>query len=123
MFVGATPVSALFLPDDASLGVTAALVRASCVSVVLWGVMNGSMGPLRASGDTRWPFYGQILGLFAFALPIAYVGATTALGFWGLYASLILETGVPAAIVYYRYRTEQWKQIGHAYRSAALGTT
>jgi len=121
VFVGATPVSWLFVQDAAALGTTAALVRAACVSVVLWGVMSGGMGPLRASGDTRWPFYGQIAGLFAFALPVAYLGATTGLGLWGLYLSLALETGVPAAVIYYRFRSREWLRIGREYRGAAVG--
>ena len=121
VFVAADPVSRLFVSDPATLEMTAALIRATCGSVLLWGVMNGGMGPLRASGDTRWPFYGQILGLFVFALPATYLGATTALGIWGLYAALILETGVPAAVIYYRFRTEQWKRISRANRSTALG--
>jgi Na+-driven multidrug efflux pump len=122
VFVLAEPVSWLFVDDPSILPTTAALVRATCLSVVLWGVLNGSMGPLRASGDTTWPFYGQIAGLFAFALPAAYLGATTALGLWGLYAALILETGIPAAIIYYRFRTDRWKRISRSNRSAAVGT-
>ena len=121
VFVGATPISRLFVQDAATLGVTADLVRAACLSVLLWGVMSGGMGPLRASGDTKWPFYGQILGLFAFALPVTYLGATTPLGLWGLYAALVLETGVPAAVIYYRYRTREWLRISRTYRSAAVG--
>jgi Na+-driven multidrug efflux pump len=83
--------------------------------------MSGGMGPLRASGDTEWPFYGQIVGLFAFALPVTYLGATTALGLWGLYVALVLETGVPAAVIYYRFRTREWLRISRAYRSTAVG--
>ena len=121
VFVGATPISRLFLQDAATLGVTTALVRTACVSVLFWGVMNGSLGPLRASGDTEWPFYGQVAGLFAFALPVTYIGATTPLGLWGLYAALVLETGVPAAVIYYRFQSRAWLRISRAYRSAAVG--
>jgi putative MATE family efflux protein len=121
VFVGATPISRLFLQDAATLGVTTALVRTACVSVLFWGVMNGSLGPLRASGDTEWPFYGQVAGLFAFALPVTYIGATTPFGLWGLYAALVLETGVPAAVIYYRFRSREWLRISRAYRSAAVG--
>ncbi len=121
VFVGAEPVSRLFMRDAATLASTAALIRATCVSVILWGVMNGGMGPLRASGDTRWPFYGQLLGLFGFALPITYLGASTSLGIWGLYAALVLETGVPAAVIYYRFRTDKWKYFSRSYRSATVG--
>ena len=121
VLVAARPVSSLFVTDAVAVTQTTALIRATCISVLFWGVMNGGMGPLRASGDTRWPFYGQILGLFGFALPITYLGATTNLGIWGLYSALILETSVPAAVIYYRYRSGRWTDIGRAYRSAAVG--
>jgi Na+-driven multidrug efflux pump len=108
----------LFVSDPAVLPVTVALVRATSVSVVLWGVVNASKGPLRASGDTRWPLYGHVIGLFGFVLPTAYLGATTSLGLSGLYLALLLETGVPAAVTYYRFRSDEWKLISRAYRPA-----
>ena len=119
VFVLAYPVSYLFTGDPEIVPVTALLIRATCVSVVLWGLKNGAMGPLRASGDTRWPFYGQVLGLFAFTLPVAYLGAVTPLGVAGLCLALLLETGVPAAVTYYRFRSERWKLVSRAYRPVA----
>lgn len=121
VFLFATPISAGFVQDAAIVPTTAFLIRATCISVVLWGVLKGAMGPLRASGDTTWPLYAQGVGLTIFALPAAYVGATTALGLWSLGAALILEIGVPAGIIYYRYRTDCWKQISRAHRAAAVG--
>jgi len=122
-FALAEPISALFVDDPATRTTTTALIRVTCVSVLLWGLMNGALGPLRTSGDTAWPFYGQLLGLFGFALPVVYVGATTGLGIWGLYGALVLETGVPALVVYGRFRTERWKAISRAHRSVAVGTS
>ena len=118
VFAGAHPISQLFVRDAAVAPIAAALIRAACVAVVLWGVMNGAMGPLRASGDTRWPLYGQMLGLFAFALPAAYLGAVTSLGLVGLYLALLFETGVPAAVTYARFRSERWKLVSRNYRPA-----
>ena len=122
VFLVADPISALFVTDAAVQSTTTALIRAACVSVLLWGVMNGAMGPLRAGGDTTWPFYAQLAGLFGFALPLAYLGATTPLGLWGLYGALFVETGVPAAIIYYRFRSDKWKLISRAHREAAVGS-
>jgi Na+-driven multidrug efflux pump len=82
--------------------------------------MTGATGPLRASGDTRWPFYGQLLGLFGFALPAAYLGTVTPLGIYGLHVALLLETAAPAAVTYYRYRSGKWKLVSRMYRSEAL---
>jgi Na+-driven multidrug efflux pump len=110
VFVFAEPISSWFVQDEAIVSMTATLVRATCVSVLAWGLMNGALGPLRAGGDTRWPFYAQVLGLGAFAAPAAYLGATTPLGLPGLQAALILETAVPAAILYARYRSGRWKR-------------
>ncbi|PSQ95717.1 MAG: MATE family efflux transporter [Bacteroidetes bacterium SW_9_63_38] len=121
VFLTATPIVHLFVDTPEALGVTVPILRAACVSVLLWGVISGGMGPLRASGDTQWPFYGQILGLLVGALPAAYLGATTALGTWGLYMSLVLETGLPAAVIYYRYASGEWRRIGRAHRSATIG--
>ena len=122
VFAVAAPISALFVTEAAVRSTTTALIRAACVSVLLWGVMNGAMGPLRASGDTTWPFYGQLAGLLGFALPLAYLGAVTPLGLWGLYGALLVETGIPAAVIYYRYRTEKWKLISRRNRTAAVGS-
>ena len=122
VFGVAGPISALFVTDPAVQATTSSLIRAACVSVFLWGLMNGAMGPLRASGDTTWPFYGQIVGLFGFALPLAYLGAVTPLGIWGLYGTLFVETAVPAAVIYYRFRTEKWKLISRATRRATVGS-
>lgn len=78
-----------------------------------------SVGPLRASGDTRWSLYGTLLGLHAFALLIAYTGVVTPLGVVALYLTLLVETAVPVAVTYYRFQTGQWKVISRALRSDA----
>ena len=116
VFVLAHPISLLFVNDPAVVPLTASLIRTTCVSVMFWGVMNGALGPLRAGGDTRWPFYGQVVGLFVFALPIAYLGAVTELGITGLHAALVLESLVPAVVTYARFRTGRWRIISRSYR-------
>lgn len=116
VFAFAGPLGRLFVSDPSVLPQAAPLIRAAAVSVVFWGLMNGALGPLRASGDTRWPFYGQVIGLVVFALPAAYLGATTALGLAGLYAALVLERLVPAAVTYARFRSGRWRTISRAYR-------
>ena len=118
VFALAAPLSRVFVTDPAVLPTTIFLIRATCVSVVLWGVVTGAKGPLRASGDTQWPLYGHGIALVAFVLPAAYLGATTALGVAGLALALILETAVPAAMTYYRFRSDVWKQVSRAYRPA-----
>lgn len=123
VFIAAEPISYVFVQDPEVLPTTAALLRATCVSVVLHGMLNGALGPLRASGDTTWPFYGQIAGLFLFALPVAYAGAVTPLALWGIYLALVFETAVPGLVTYYRYRSGRWLAVNRMYRSTAQSSS
>ncbi|MFB6121694.1 MAG: MATE family efflux transporter [Halobacteriaceae archaeon] len=112
------PIVHLFVDDPGEIDVLAAiwLVYAACASVVGQGVTSAAAGALDASGDTRWPFYSQALGMFGGVLPLAYLGATTSLGLLGLGLTFFAESGVPAAINYYRFSTGKWKSISREFR-------
>ena len=121
VFLFAEPIVAAFVEDASAPAVPVAvsLVSAACVAIVLQGVAGGATGPLDASGDTRWPFFSQALGVFAGAIPLAYLGATTGLGLYGLYLAFLAETTVPAVLNYYRFRTDKWKEVSRGYGSEA----
>ena len=132
VFVFAEPITLAFTDDpaDPAVPIAVTLVHAACLAVILQGVSSSAAGPLNASGDTRWPFYSQALGMFGAAIPLAYLGTTSltvpglgtipALGLWGLYLAFLAETAVPAAINYHRFSTGRWKAISRTYRP---GTT
>ena len=114
----ATEIVVLFADSAASPEVPIAvnLVYAACCAVVFQGISGGAAGPLDAAGDTKVPFASQFVGMFLVSIPLAYVGATTALGLWGLYLAFLAETTIPAAINYWRFRSGKWKAISQAYR-------
>ncbi|QCS44289.1 MATE family efflux transporter [Natrinema versiforme] len=126
VLVFAEQVGRLFVDDPSILPLVTTFIVVACVSVIFRGVSGGATGPLRASGDTRWPFYGQLLGLYVFALPVATLGAVSVplpglelippLGIGALYAALVLETLVPAVVTYYRFAAGHWKVISRGYR-------
>lgn len=119
----APQVVGLFVaPSDPAAPVAVGLVYAACVAIVPQAVKGTVAGALDATGDTRWPFYSQVLGMVVVAIPLAYLGATTALGIWGLYLAFLAESLVPAAINYYRFSTGEWKAISRAYRPGADAT-
>ncbi|ELY87288.1 MATE efflux family protein [Natrialba hulunbeirensis JCM 10989] len=143
VFVFAEPIVLLFTDDPAGLSIPAAvsLIYAACLAIILKGVSTGAEGALKASGDTRWPFYSQLVGMFGLAIPLAYLGAAgltipavgpipvlgvtipgidiAPLGLLGLYLSFIAETAAPAVINYYRFSTGHWKAISRGYRPGA----
>ncbi|OIB59054.1 MATE family efflux transporter [Natrialba sp. SSL1] len=106
-------------PTSAEIPIATDLVYAACVAVVFQGVAGAAAGPLDASGDTRVPFASQFIGMFLGSIPLAYLGATTSLGYWGLYLAFVAETTIPAAINYWRFRTDKWKSISETYRPDA----
>jgi Na+-driven multidrug efflux pump len=118
--VFAEQVGRLFVEDPSILGLVVTFIHVACLSITFRGVEGGATGPLRASGDTRWPLYSQLVGLYVVALPAAYLGTVVpAVGIHGVFAMMILQTSVPAAITYYRYRTGVWKVISREYRPGA----
>jgi len=125
VFVFADPIVRQFVDDPTgqTIPVAVALVYAACLGVIARGVGGTYAGALDATGDTRWPFYSRVLGMFGVALPCAYLGATTALGLYGLYLSYLGQSIVPAAINSYRFSTGEWKAISRQYRpeSASAG--
>jgi len=92
------------------------MVYAAAIAIVPQGMASAMSGALTATGDTRWPFYSQVVGLFGVSIPLVYLGATTPLGLWGIYLSLFGATIVPAAVNYYRFSTGKWKAISREYR-------
>jgi putative MATE family efflux protein len=118
VFVFAEPIVDLFVsdPTDPAIPVAVGLVYAACVGIVPQAVKATSAGALDATGDTRWPFYSQVLGMVVVGIPLAYLGATTALGIWGLYLAFLAESLLPAAINYHRFSTGKWKAISREYR-------
>ncbi|MFU8869419.1 MATE family efflux transporter, partial [Natronococcus sp.] len=63
VFAFAEPIVLLFTDDPAELSVptAVALIYAACLAIVLKGISTGAEGALKASGDTRWPFYSQLV--------------------------------------------------------------
>ncbi len=128
VFVLAEPVALLFTSDPSELSIptTVALIRVACGAVVLQGISGAAAGPLDASGDTRWTFYSQLLGMFGVAIPLAYLGAAgftistiatiSPIGLWGLYLAFFAEAGIPAIMNYYRFMTGRWKKVSRGFR-------
>ena len=123
VFLFAGPVGRVFVDDPAILPTVTAFIRVTCVGVLFSGVYGGATGPLRASGDTRWPLYAQLAGLYLATIPVAYLGVLVpAVGVRSLYAAVFVEMAVPALVAYHRYRTDTWKVVSRDYRpDAATG--
>jgi putative MATE family efflux protein len=111
----ADPVASVFV-EPGEVALTGAFVAVAAVSVVPMGVDGALTGTLRGAGDTRVPFAATLVGLYLGALPVAWLGTVTALGVAGLQLAFLVETVVPMAINFRRFRTNRWKAVSRAYR-------
>ena len=108
VFLLARPIASVFVDDPGTVDRAVPFIRVAAVSAVGFGVDGATTGALRGSGDTRWPFYGKLVGLYGVMLPVAYLATVTPLGIAALYLALLVETAVPAAVTYYRFRSGAW---------------
>ncbi len=110
------PIAGVFADSAAAVELGAIFVGLAAVSVIPMGINGSATGTLRGAGDTRWPFAASLLGLYAFALPLAALGTVTPLGIVGLYLAMLVETIVPAGLNLHRFRSNRWRAISRAYR-------
>jgi len=108
VLVAARPIAGVFADDPATIEQTVPFLRVAAVSAIGFGVDGTVTGILRGSGDTRWPFYGKLLGLYGVMLPIASLALLTPLGITALYVAMFAETAVPAVVLYYRFHSGGW---------------
>jgi putative MATE family efflux protein len=112
----AGPIAGVFVSDPDTLAAATPFVAIGAISAIGLGVDRTTHGALRAGGDTRWPFYGRLIGLYVCAVPAAYLGLFTPLGIVGLYLAVLLETYVSCGVNLVRFNTNAWKTISRTYR-------
>ncbi|WP_136479543.1 MATE family efflux transporter [Acetivibrio thermocellus] len=69
-------------------------------------------GVLRGAGDTMFPLYSSIAGIWGFRVVVAYIFVSVF--HWGLigaWVALVLDQYTRAAIVYFRYALGKWKYV------------
>ena len=121
LFVAAPVVAQAFGASD--VGLTVAFVRVFGVGVAGFSVSRTLRGALRGAGDTRWPFYGSVVGTYfirlpaaALALPAGYAvtafGVSVApglgLGLSAVYAAILGDMYARAVVNSLRYRSGAW---------------
>ncbi len=69
-------------------------------------------GALRGAGDTMYPLYASIFGIWIFRVVVAYVFVSVfQWGLIGAWVALVIDQYARASIVYLRYRSGKWKHM------------
>jgi len=127
LVVAARPIAAAFGTDEIDL--TVQFIRVFGLGVAGFSVSRTMRGSLRGAGDTRWPLYGTILGTYVVRLPIASLAlpagfAVTLLGvsvplganmgYTAVFAAIVADFYVKAAVNTGRFRSGKWRAVARA---------
>ncbi|TVP79931.1 MAG: MATE family efflux transporter, partial [Gemmatimonadales bacterium] len=114
-------IARVFVTDPAAVAATTTFIIVSALAAIPMGIDGSVTGSLRGGGDTKWPFWASVVGLYGFALPAALLGLLPAVGVAGLYAALLLERIVPAVLNALRFRSNRWQAVSRRYRPPTPG--
>ena len=118
-----------------NVALTTTFVRVFGLGVAGFSIARTFRGALRGAGDTRWPFYGGLLGTYLVRLPLAAValpagytlsafGVTVApglgLGLLAVFAAILADMYARALVNGVRYWSDAWKDVA---RNSDVGGT
>ncbi len=115
LFAG--PISSLFTDEIEVVVMSSHFIYINAVGVLGYAINRIMRGALRGAGDTRWPFYGNMLGFYGFLLPVTYVfGIWLGYGLIAIFVALLGSFFIPALINLYRFKTGCWKAVSRRLR-------
>ena len=127
LVVAARPLSLAFGTDSPATAAT--FIRAFGLLAVGFAVSRTMRGCLRGAGDTRWPLYATVAGIYCFQLPVALlalpVGHTMGvgglsvtpglgLGLSAVFVALVGQFYVQAGVNAGRFRAGGWRRVADA---------
>ncbi|MEW6398238.1 MAG: MATE family efflux transporter [Bacillota bacterium] len=69
-------------------------------------------GALRGAGDTRWPLYMTLVGIWVVRLSLGYLGVMVLpLGLYGVWGAIACDQWARAVLVSSRFRSRRWQTI------------
>jgi putative MATE family efflux protein len=75
-------------------------------------------GALRGAGDTRFPLLATFCGIILGRLIPAWIAASLGLSVYWIFAVMILDYGIKATMLIWRYKSRKWLDIGITGNSA-----
>jgi len=97
--------------DDATVAAAASIIlKIMALAQPGQSTQLSVAGVLRGAGDTLYPLYASIFGIWIFRVFVAYVFVSVF--HWGLigaWVALVFDQYTRAAVVYFRYRSGKWK--------------
>lgn len=112
MILFPTLLAGMFIDDQEVIGLTAWYLRIVAISEPPLAVIFVLAGTLRGAGDTRFPLYISVFGLWVFRIPLAYfLGITCGYGAIGAWSAMTIDTFVRGFLYILRFKSGKWKEV------------
>ena len=108
-FILSEQIIDLFSNDPAVIALGGKMLRIEAFAESFFAITTVLSGVLRGAGDTKWPFYISLLGMWCLRIPVAY--ALIHVFGWGLEAiwvCMALDLAVRSALGLWRFYRKKW---------------
>lgn len=109
MFIFAPQMIGVFIRDSAVIAMGAAMLRIEAFAEPCVAISEVCCGVLKGAGDTRWPFYVSVVGMWCVRLPLAFIAIKFLdIGLAGIWIPMALDWTVRMILNSYRYKSGSW---------------
>jgi len=110
----ATDLARFMIDDPEVVELTVAFIYIIALVQPLMACEFTLSGALRGAGDTRFPLLATFCGIILGRLLPAWLASSFGLSVYWIFAVMILDYGIKAAMLISRYRSRKWLQISIA---------
>jgi putative MATE family efflux protein len=106
------PIARLYTNDIAVAAMAGTVLKIMSLAMPGQSTQLSLAGALRGAGDTMYPLYASIFGIWVFRVVVAYFFVNVLM--WGLngaWIALVLDQYTRSLIVFLRFRSGKWKHM------------
>lgn len=109
MFIFAPQLMSLFIKDVEVIALGALVLRIQAFGEIGLAISNISSGIFKGTGDTKWPFYIAVIGMWIIRIiPAIILIYAFDFGLAGIWIPMALDWTVRAGISLYRFKDNRW---------------
>jgi putative MATE family efflux protein len=114
-FFGGAWLMSFFTTDQAIIDLGAEGLKVLALCQPFWALGQVMSGGLRGRGDTQFPMWTTIIGMWVFRIPLGYLfGIVLGFGLVGIYFSSIFDAVWRGGLNYWRWQRMPWQQAAPA---------
>ncbi len=109
MFIFAPNLMSLFIKDKEVIELGALVLRIQAFGEIGLAIANISSGIFKGAGDTKWPFYIAVIGMWIIRIiPAIILIKIFDFGLIGIWIPMAFDWTVRAGISLYRFKDDKW---------------